>query len=82
MAVPWSARVLQQGFARGQPVHSSPHHNHMTVLWISRRLMCCLIRQNGESNSTRGQDGNRGIFGCGNPTVEPPSAPFLRRGSL
>ena len=41
----WSAQVLQEGCAGDQPFFSSPPHSHMTVMWIFRRLIRCLIRQ-------------------------------------
>ena len=52
-AIPWSAQVLEQGCAGDQPVFSSPPHSHMTVMWIFRRLIQCLIRRReGEHRGT------------------------------
>ena len=43
--IPYSARVLEQGCAGDQPVFSSRPHSHMTVIWIFRSLIRCLIRR-------------------------------------
>ena len=44
-AIPWSAQVLEQGSAGDQPVFASTAHSHMTIMWIFRRLIRCLIRR-------------------------------------
>ena len=44
-AIPWLAQVLELGCAGDQPVFPSPAHSHMTVMWIFRRLIRCLIRR-------------------------------------
>ena len=77
-AIPWSAQVLEQGFAGGQPVFSSPAHSHMTVMSIFRRLIRCLIRRNaGEHRGTRGKDASRWGGGLQNPSLVPRSPPCL-----
>ena len=37
--ITWPAQVMGQGCAADQPVFSSTPHNHMTVMWIFRRLI-------------------------------------------
>ena len=58
---PWSAQVLEQWCAGDQPVFSSPSHSHMTIMWIFRRLIRCLIRRKeGEHRGTWGKDASKG----------------------
>ena len=78
--IPWSAQVLQEGCAGDQPVSSSPPHSHMTVMWIFRRLIGCLIRRKeGEHRGTWGKDASRGGAGSGNPSLVPPLPPCQRQ---
>ena len=58
--VPWLAQVLEWGSAGDQPVFCDTNHNHMTVMWIFRRPMWCLIRRNCECKGTWGKDGSKG----------------------
>ena len=52
-AIGWSAYVLGPGCAGDQPVFSSLAHSHMTIMWIFRRLIWCLIRRKeGEHRGT------------------------------
>ena len=74
--IPWSAQVLEQGCAGDQPVFSSPAHSHMTVMWIFRRLLRCLIRRReGEHRGTWGKDASGG--GGGWVWKPLPSAPLV-----
>ena len=79
----WSAQVLEQGCAGDQPVFFSPPpppHSHMTVMWIFRRLIRCLIRRKeGEHRGTWGKDASKGGSGSGNPSLVPPLPPCQRQ---
>ena len=79
-AIPWLAQVLEQGCAGDQPVFSSPTHSHMTIMWIFRRLIRCLIRRKeGDHRGTWGKDASKGGgVGSRNPSLVPPSPPCLR----
>ena len=73
--IPWSTRVLQEWCAGNQPVFSSPPHSHMTVMWIFRRLVRCLIRRKeGEHRGPWGKDASRGgDLGPETPSWCPPN---------
>ena len=72
-AIPWSARVLERGCAGDQPVFSSPAYSHMTLVWIFRRLIRCLIRgKEGEHRGTPGMDASMGGGGPETPHWCPP----------
>ena len=74
--IPLSAQVLQEGCAGDQPVFSSSPHSHMTVVWIFRRSIRCLIRRKkGEHRGTGGKDASRGGSRSGNPSLVPPLPP-------
>ena len=75
--IPWSAHVLQEGCAGDQPVFSSPPHSHMTVMWIFRRLIQCLIcRNEGKHGGTWGKDASRGGVWVSKPLPGAPLAPM------
>ena len=58
--IPWSPQVLEQECAGNQPVPPPPH-SHMTVMWIFRRLVRCLIRRKkGVHRGTWGKDASKG----------------------
>ena len=60
-AIPWLAQVLEQGCAGDQPVFYSPAHSNLTVMWIFRMLIRCLIRRKeGEHRGAWGKDASRG----------------------
>ena len=69
---PLVIQVLAHGCAGDQRVFSSPARSLMTVMWIFRRLIWCLIRQNErEHRGTSGKDASNG-GGSGNPSLVPP----------
>ena len=46
---------------RGGPTSPPPPHSHMTVMWIFRRLVRCLIRRKeGDHRGIWGTDASRG----------------------
>ena len=57
---PGQPRRCRRG-ARGiNPFFPPPPHSHMTVMWIFRRLIRCLIRRNeGKHGGTWGKDASR-----------------------
>ena len=66
---PPGRQVLGQGCAGDQPFFSSPAHSHMTIMWIFRTLIRCLIRRKeGEHTGTWGKDASRGGGGSGRKT--------------
>ena len=74
--IPWSAQVLEQGCAGDQPVPPPPH-SHMTVMWIFRRLVRCLIRRkDGVHRGTWGKDASRGVVWVWKPLPGAPLAPM------
>ena len=75
--IPWSAQVLEQGCAGDQLVFSSPPHSHMTVMWIFRRLIRCLIRRKeGEHKGPWCKDASRGGVWVWKPLPGAPLAPL------
>ena len=78
--IPWSAQVLQEGCAGDQPVSPRPPNSHMTVMWIFRRLIRCLIRRNkGNTEAPGVRMPPGGGSGSGNPSLVPPLPPCHRQ---
>ena len=76
-AIALSAQVLEQGCAGDQPVFSPPAHSHMTIMWIFRRLIRCLIRwKDGEHRGTWGKDVFKGGVWVWKPLPGAPLAPM------
>ena len=57
--VPWSARALQEGCTRHQPLFWDASHAHITLEWVFRRLVGCPIRRHGENKGTWRRDSDR-----------------------
>ena len=75
--IPWSTHVLQEGCAGINPFFPPPPHSHMTVMWIFRRLIRCLIRRNeGKHGGTWGKDASRGWVWVWKPLPDAPLAPM------
>ena len=58
--VPWSARALEKGFARDQPLFAGTAQAPMTLEWVFRQLVRCRIRRHGEKEGTWQRDSKRG----------------------
>ena len=58
---PGQPRCWSRGARGTNQFFPPPRHSHMTVLWIFRRLVRCLIhRKKGEHRGTWGKDASRG----------------------